>query len=258
MDTLFTALESGAVLVAGLAIRMGLLLVVLAALSVPVFLFLTGMKGVDAVRRRMQGVMRIGHLFWSDNVYYAPSHTWIRPVGRQRVRVGFDDLAQRLFQAPMGLKLAPAGTVVRAGDAVGEIRTARRRAPIVSPISGTITRANDAIREDASLLHRDPYARGWLFTVAPSDNAYETLPTGARAKNWLWDEEHRLSRGGHRRRRVHQPPARTARRRAVAGAHARVPGDEVEDDGIGPGPRDPSPAAWPFLCTPTPAVRTRP
>ena len=54
MDTLFTALESGAVLVAGLAIRMGLLLVVLAALAVPVFVFLTGMKGVDAVRRRMQ------------------------------------------------------------------------------------------------------------------------------------------------------------------------------------------------------------
>jgi hypothetical protein len=64
----------------------------------------------------------------------------------------------------------------------------------VSPISGTITRVNDAVREDASLLHRDPYARGWLFTVAPSDQAYEALPTGARAKNWLWDEEHRLSR----------------------------------------------------------------
>lgn len=194
MDTLFTALESGAVLVAGLAIRMGLLLLVLAALSVPVFLFLTSMKGVDAVRRRLQGVMRIGHLFWSDNVYYAPSHTWVRPVGRQRVRVGFDDLAQRLFQAPLGLTLAPVGTVVRAGDAVGEIRTARRRARIVSPVSGTITRLNHAVREDVSLLHRDPYSRGWLFTVAPSDAAYEQLPTGARAKNWLWDEEHRLSR----------------------------------------------------------------
>jgi glycine cleavage system H protein len=194
MDTLFTALESGAVLVAGLAIRMGLLLLVLAALSVPVFLFLTGMKGADAVRRRLQGVMRIGHLFWSDNVYYAPGHTWVRPVGRQRVRVGFDDLAQRLFQAPMGLKLAPIGTVVRAGDAVGEIRMARRRARIVSPVSGTITRVNQAVRDDASLLHRDPYSRGWLFAVTPSDTAFTQLPTGARAKNWLWDEEHRLAR----------------------------------------------------------------
>jgi glycine cleavage system H lipoate-binding protein len=194
MDTLFTALESGAVLVAGLAIRLGLLVVVLAALSVPVFLFLTGMKGVDAVRRRLQGVMRIGHLFWRDNVYYAPGHTWVRPVGRQRVRVGFDDLAQRLFQAPMGLTLAPIGTVVRAGEPAGEVRTPHRRAQIVSPVSGTITSVNRSVREDVSLLHRDPYSRGWLFTVAPSDKAFEQLPTGARAKNWLWDEEHRLSR----------------------------------------------------------------
>jgi glycine cleavage system H protein len=194
MDTLFSALESGAVLVAGLAIRMGLLLLVLTALSVPVFLFLTGMKGVDAIRRRLHGVMRIGHLFWSDNVYYAPSHTWVRPTGRQRVRVGLDDLAQRLFQAPMGVKLPAVGTIIRAGEPVGEIRTPRRRARIVSPVSGTVTRINQAVREDPSLLHRDPYSRAWLFAVAPSDAAFEQLPTGARAKNWLWDEEHRLSR----------------------------------------------------------------
>lgn len=194
MDTLYTALESGAVLIAGLAIRMGLLLVVLAALSVPVFLLLTGMKGVDAVRRRLQGVMRVGHLFWSDKVYYAPGHTWVRPVGLRRVRVGLDDLARRLFQEPLALTLAPVGTVVRAGEPVGEIRTARRRASIVSPVSGTITRINEAVRENAALLHRDPYSRGWVFAVATSDSAFEQLPTGARGKNWLWDEEHRLSR----------------------------------------------------------------
>jgi glycine cleavage system H protein len=194
MDTLMNALEAGAVLVAGLAVRMGLLVLVLAALSVPVFLFLTGMKGVDALKRRLQGVMRIGHLFWSDNVYYAPAHTWARPTARQRVQVGLDDLAQRLFQGPTGLKLPAVGAVVRAGDPVGEIRTPRRRAQIVSPVSGTVTRVNQAVREDASLVHRDPYSRGWLFAVAPSDTAFEQLPTGAKAKNWLWDEEHRLSR----------------------------------------------------------------
>jgi hypothetical protein len=61
-------------------------------------------------------------------------------------------------------------------------------------VSGTVTRINQAVREDASLLHRDPYSRGWLFTVAPSDASFEQLPTGAKAKNWLWDEEHRLAR----------------------------------------------------------------
>ena len=194
MDTLMNALESGAVLVAGLTIRMGLLVLVLATLSVPVFLFLTGVKGVDALRRRLQGVMRIWHLFWSDDVYYAPGHTWVRPTGRQSVRVGIDDLAQRLFQAPTGLKLPVPGTLVRAGEPVAEIRTPGRRAQIVSPVTGTVTRVNQSVREDSSLVHRDPYARGWLFTVAPSDTSFETLPTGTRARNWLWDEEHRLSR----------------------------------------------------------------
>lgn len=194
MDTLMNALESGAVLVAGLAIRMGLLLLVLAALSVPVFLFLTGMKGVDAVRRRLEGVMRIGHLFWTDSVYYAPGHTWVRRTGRQRVHVGIDDLAQRLFQAPAGIKLPAVGSVVRAGEPAAEIRIPGRRAMIVSPVTGTVTRVNEAVREDSSLVHRAPYSRGWLFAVAPSDASFEALPRGARAKNWLWDEEHRLSR----------------------------------------------------------------
>jgi len=194
MDTLLSALESAAVLVAGLTVRVGLLLIVLAVLSVPVFLLLTGMKGIDAIRRRLVGVMRVGRLFWSDQVYYAPSHTWIRPMSRQRVLVGIDDLAQRLFGAPMGFKLPQPGTEVREGQPLAEVRTAGRRAAILSPISGVVTRVNELVREDPSLVHRDPYSRGWLVAVMPSDTAFQKLPVGRTARTWLSNEEHRLSR----------------------------------------------------------------
>jgi glycine cleavage system H protein len=194
MDTLMSALESGTVLVAGLAIRVGLLLLVLAVLSVPVYLFLAGSRGLDALRRRIGGVVKVGHLFWSDSVYYGPGHTWARRTGTRKVVVGIDDLAQRLFSAPTGLKLPAPGTVVRAGEPVGEIRTPGRRAAIVSPVAGTVTRVNESVRENTTLVHRDPYARGWLFAVTPSDTAFEKLPTGAKARNWMWDEGHRLAR----------------------------------------------------------------
>ena len=194
MDTLLSILESAAVLVAGLTARVGLLLIVLAVLSVPVFLFLTGMKGVDAIRRRLAGVMRVGRLFWSDHVYYSPGHVWVRPMSRQRALVGIDDLAQRLFAAPMGVKLPQPGTEVRAGQLLAEVRTAGRRAAILSPISGVITRVNELVREDASLIHRDPYSRGWLVAVRPSDTAFQKLPAGRAARTWLSTEEHRLSR----------------------------------------------------------------
>ncbi|MEI6667847.1 MAG: glycine cleavage system protein H [Acidobacteriota bacterium] len=194
MDTLLSVLQSAAVLVGGLAARVGLLLVVLAVLSVPVFLMVSGMKGVEAVRRRLAGVARVGRLFWSDQVYYAPSHAWVRPVNRQRVLVGVDDLAQRLFAAPLGWKLPQPGTQVRAGEPVVEVRTAGRTASIMSPVSGIITRVNDAVREDPSLVHRDPYSRGWLFAVNPSNSAFQALPAGRNGKAWLSGEEQRLTR----------------------------------------------------------------
>lgn len=194
METLYGALESAAVLIGGLTIRAGLLLVVLAVLSVPVFLVLTGMSGVEALRRRLHGIMRIGGLFCCDRVFYAPGHTWLQRESRSRVKVGLDDLAQRLFPTPTALRLPAPGTAVRAGEPVGEVRTIGRRASIVSPVSGVIMRVNDTIREDPTLVHRDPYDRGWLFSVVPSDNAFESLPTGEAGKSWLRAEGNRLSR----------------------------------------------------------------
>ena len=194
MDTLFGVLQSAAVLIAGLSIRLGLLLIVLAVLSVPVFLFLTGLKGVDALRRRLDGVMRVGGLFWRKNVYYAPGHTWLRQTGARRLTVGVDDLVQRLFQGPIGVKLPAPGTSVRAGEAVGEIRMPGRRASLVSPVSGMVMGVNEAVREDPSLLHRDPYSRGWLFSVTPFDSEYQKLPNGEMTRTWLRDEGTRLSR----------------------------------------------------------------
>jgi glycine cleavage system H lipoate-binding protein len=115
-------------------------------------------------------------------------------MSRQRALVGIDDLAQRLFAAPLGFRLPQPGTAIREGQPIAEVRTAGRRAVILSPISGVIARVNELVREDASLVHRDPYSRGWLVSVVPADTAFQKLPTGATAKTWMSGEEQRLSR----------------------------------------------------------------
>ncbi len=194
MDTLYSSLESIAILVVGMAVRFGLLLVVLAVLAVPVFVLLSGLKGFEAIRRRALGVMRVGGLFWRDRVYYAPGHTWLRRTGRRRLTVGLDDLAQRLVPGPNGVNLPAPGQVVREGDPIGEIRNASRHAAIVAPVSGTVTAVNDAVRRDPTLLHRDPYERGWLFAIVPDDARFERLPTGEAARTWIRTEGARLSR----------------------------------------------------------------
>src|SRR3972149_7909651 len=133
METFMSAIESIAILAAGLAVRAGVLIAVTAVLSVPALLFLGGMRGVDALRRRLLGVMKLGGFSWSDQAFYAPGHTWVRPSGKNRVLVGVDGLAQRLFPTPTGLHLPEPGTVVRANEPIAEVRTMGRRAHLVSP-----------------------------------------------------------------------------------------------------------------------------
>jgi glycine cleavage system H protein len=194
MDTIYSALESIGVFIAGMTIRFGLLLIVLAVLSIPVFLYLSGVRGFEAIRRRALGVVRVGGLFWRDRTYYAPGHTWLRRVGLRRVRIGLDDLAQRVFPGASGISLAAPGTVVREGDRVGVIRNSGRQADIIAPISGTISAVNDSVRQDPALLHRDPYERGWLLAMIPSDASLDRCRTGESARAWLREEGTRLSR----------------------------------------------------------------
>jgi glycine cleavage system H protein len=194
METFMAAVESIAILAAGLAVRAGILLAVLAVLAVPVMLFLGGVRGVDAVRRRLLGVMRLGGFSWSDQAFYAPGHTWVRRTGRNRVVVGVDDLAQRLFPAPTAISLPRPGTKVRANEPMAEIRVMGRTAQLVAPVTGIVTATNRAVSEDPTLVHRDPYARGWLLNITPIDRGFESLRRGDEAKAWLRDEGHRLSR----------------------------------------------------------------
>jgi glycine cleavage system H protein len=194
MDTIMSLLESAAVLIAGLAVRAGFLFTVLVVLAVPVGIVVAAMRGLDVWRRRQLGIAAAGAFSWSDQAFYAPGHTWARPSGKGRVVVGLDDLAQRLFPAPAGLRLPEPGTAVRANEAAAEVRTMGRRAQVVSPVSGKVVAVNAAVNDDPTLVHRDPYGHGWLFTVEPADGTYESLPRGERALTWLKAEGSRLSR----------------------------------------------------------------
>jgi glycine cleavage system H lipoate-binding protein len=44
---------------------------------------------------------------------------------------------------------------------------------ILSPISGKIIDQNKSILSDYNLLEKDPYFKGWLYTIVPSDLEYE-------------------------------------------------------------------------------------
>lgn len=188
------AFESIGVFVAGLLARLALLLVVLAILAIPAVLIVMVINGYALARRSALGVSRVDGLDGKRDLYYAPGHTWVKWQGARALRVGVDDLARRLLSGARSVELPRVGTVLREGEVASVIACGNKRAQIASPVEGVVTAVNRSLGRDPSLLQRDPYARGWLFAVAPTGERLAGLRRGELARSWLRDEGLRLTR----------------------------------------------------------------
>ena len=193
MNAILGILETVGVFVAGVAARTGIVLLVIAALLVPVIAAGAVKRGVRWARRRVKGLEPAGGLVYDPELRYAPGHTWLKEEG-SRVKVGLDDLAQRILPWAVSVQLPAPGSKVRAGATAAIISCGDREARIASPVEGTVVAVNSAVARDPSLVKKQTYSAGWLFAVETADQRWSKLPTGEAARKWLSDEEGRLTR----------------------------------------------------------------
>lgn len=194
MEPLFDVVARLGIFFGGLLVRLLVFVGVLALVSVPILVLIGGVEGIARLRRWAMGIRRVGAMLWRPGVYYAPGHVWIAAERGRSLRLGLDDLAQRLLPGPIRVSLPAPGTSVRRGDPVTTIGVDRQQATIPSPVSGTVVAVNKAVGRDPSLLHRDPYVRGWLVRIRPADRSYEEWPREEPARRWLMSEAVRLER----------------------------------------------------------------
>jgi glycine cleavage system H protein len=189
LDT-FTALG---VFLVGLAARLGIVLAVMLLLLVPVVLLAAGLKAFHALRLHAMGYRTAGALRFRGGLLYAPGHTWVRADG-ERLRIGLDDLAQKLLPWAVAVDLPRPGQRVSAGEAVARISCGGQEARVAAPFSGTVVAVNTGVMREPTLVKSDSYGRGWLFALEPDDKGWRSLPAGDAARGWLREEGERLSR----------------------------------------------------------------
>ena len=189
MNTLLETLQVAALFVIGLLARFLVLALFVAAIGIPIILFvelfLVARRLMERRTTLVQGIALDGAL------RYAPGHAWLsRRFGR--LRVGVDALAARILHGADTVDLPSPGTVVRAGGLLALVRVAGRQAGILAPVDGTIVAVNREVGRNPSLLESSPYHRGWLVAIRPLGDAWRNLKTGDAAREWLASEESRL------------------------------------------------------------------
>jgi len=194
METIISMLETTGVFIVGLLARGGIVLAVIAVLSLPLMLAALAMRAAEELKRRQLGLRDVAGLVFRPDLWYAPNHTWLARRHGGSVVVGLDDLALRLLPAVTRVEVPRAGTHVMKGEPIATVFAGGRAIAIPSPLTGTVEGGNKVVAHDPSIVKREGYGRGWLASILPADDSFGELPRGDRAERFLRAESARWDR----------------------------------------------------------------
>jgi len=107
-----------------------------------------------------------------EGLHYSKEWFWVK-IENGKVRMGLTDYAQKQLREIVFVELPGAGGTVKANEPFGSVESVKAVSDLISPLSGTIDQANTDVTSKPELLNEDPYQKGWLLLITPSNLAAE-------------------------------------------------------------------------------------
>jgi glycine cleavage system H protein len=103
-----------------------------------------------------------------EGLHYTKDFEWVKVEG-DKARVGITDYAQKQLREIVYAELPSAGTSTKQNDPYGTVESVKAVSDLIAPISGTIEEVNAEVQSKPELLNEDPYVKGWLLVIKPSN-----------------------------------------------------------------------------------------
>jgi len=103
-----------------------------------------------------------------EGLYYTKEFEWIKIEG-DKIRVGVTDYAQKQLREIVYAELPSTGTTITQNAPYGTVESVKAVSDLVAPISGTIEQVNAEVQSKPELLNEDPYTKGWLLIIKPTN-----------------------------------------------------------------------------------------
>lgn len=159
-------------------------------LLIPFWLALNKQVKIKDQFRKMLGVLSANKLKVPQGIFYSKNHTWAYLEKSGTAKIGLDDLLVRITGEVRINQLKNVGDDIGKGELLAEIDQNGKSLRIFSPISGKVLDMNPALNVDHGLLNEDPYGKGWIYSIKPS-NWLAEIPSfylADEATDWLKKE----------------------------------------------------------------------
>jgi len=103
-----------------------------------------------------------------EGLYYHKEFAWAH-VENGKVKIGITDYAQKQLREIVYVELPSVGDTITQNDPYGTVESVKAVSDLIAPISGTIEKVNEDLESKPELLNEEPYGKGWLIVVTPTN-----------------------------------------------------------------------------------------
>jgi glycine cleavage system H protein len=110
---------------------------------------------------------------------YTKDHEWAKPDG-QAVVIGITAFAvDQLGDVTLVSIDVKEGDQVTKGKIFGTIESVKTLSDLYAPVSGKVVRRNASLEDQPELVNEDPWDKGWMIAIEPSDDGADLLDAAA-------------------------------------------------------------------------------
>ena len=134
-------------------------------------------------------MVKVGEYEVPEGLFYSNDFAWIKIEG-EKVRMGITDYAQKQLREIVYAELPEVGTELNQDDPYGTLESVKAVSDLIAAISGTIEEVNVEIQSNPELLNEDPFGKGWLVVLKPSNLDAELVNLMDFNKAIDWHKKH--------------------------------------------------------------------
>jgi glycine cleavage system H protein len=141
---------------------------------IPFWILLNKQIIISKQIKRIMGILSASVLKIPQGLFFSKNHTWTHLERSGSAAVGLDDLLLHITGTVNFNYLRNPGDIILKGDLLTEIDQRGKILRIFSPISGKILASNTLLMQNPQLSSEDPYGKGWIYKIKPTNWVAET------------------------------------------------------------------------------------
>jgi glycine cleavage system H protein len=105
------------------------------------------------------------------DLQYTKTHEWVRTLPDGTVEIGITDHAQQALGDLVFVEVPETGRSVALGEPSAVVESVKAASDVYSPVAGEIALGNPLLAKEPEAVNNDPYGKGWLMRLRPTNGA---------------------------------------------------------------------------------------